>query len=174
MKSRGAEMEPKKARAFLLEKGKNLGNRYVQMVDYYAVYAKHTTSAKSNKDEKYILYPAISYSLAKKYGSGSNILNKLNECKILIKTDKYNGKNPPKGIKKHTKIKGLLTFGNESLTHDDRLKLKKLFPKSKLDKIAIIEERAEPSSLWVTISMMLGGIFGIYCTIAGAYGDPEE
>lgn len=173
--SRNTDSEPSSMIVSKLERNPKLSNNFITLKDYYCIYEKKVFKDDREKDlkgAKHLYYPAISSKTARKYGSGTGIMNNMKDCKVLIKTSKYHKRTPPKGIKEGKNMDGLV-ISSSSLKNSEKVKLRKLFPKINFNKVIIVEEDREPSSLLKTFSMMIGGVFLIYCTIAGSYGDDD-
>ena len=175
-----------------IEKANKITNNYLMLGEHWAFYSssvyydstsKYGRNVKDSTRVDHAYYPALSIEhpymiklgkLEEQYGDLSNVpegqFPKLENIHVLIKTEKFKTLGEiPAYIHSKKNMKNLIVNSTNSFNDDEKRLIKKSFPKVNFDKLVIIQEGREPSSMTSSFTMMGGGVLIIFIGIAIAF-----
>jgi len=181
--SSGATSEPESIDLSGLEAGQDVANTHIRIGLHSAVYAgvvyrwegdEYSNDGSSpNARVKYAYYPIISRThpfnvrwdaLAEKYGSYDDVpetedFPELTTFSVLVKTERFKTVGTlPEGILDETERSGLLIHRIDGLDEEEKILVREGFPQVDFDKLLILEDGRKPSSAFMWMGMMAGGL----------------
>ena len=195
--SRGASTEPESMDLKGVESGQDVANPHVRIGRHSAVYGgavyEYEGIESSNGGEpfpgskvNYAFYPIISSkhpfnvhwdALAEKYGSYDDVpetedFPELTTFSVIVKTKRFKTvESIPEGIVDENELTGLVINRIDGLDNEDKSLLRQSFPAVDFDELLILEDGRKPSSAWMWMSMLGGGLLvaltGVVLLFAG-------
>ena len=170
--SSGTSREAKQVELAELEQGEAPTNTHLRISSHLALYgasvyeyeeSKYSSGAPSGSAKvNHCYYPiySVEHPVMVAFANEEEIDEaQLGTFAVMVKTKRFKTVNSiPDGIDEAASVQGLVINRIGSLDSEEKKLVKQSFPTVNFDKVLILEEGRKPSSLLITLGMLLGGL----------------